>query len=231
MGVGAAPKTYAGHVSGARAIALAPAREAQIEARLEAPRAGVRYASIRKRLFDLALACAALIGLSPLLALIWLAIRVTSEGPGLHWSQRVGRGGVVFMMPKFRTMRASAPQVAREVLTDAEALITPIGKILRRTSLDELPQLLSVITGDMSLIGPRPLLPGDPAQTARTDFPEALELRPGMSGLAQVRGRNLVSPRRKARLDAFYARARSGWFDLQIVARTLFVLISGRGFL
>ncbi len=191
----------------------------------------IRAVSARKRVFDFVLASAALVVLAPLLGLIWTLVRITSPGPGVHWSPRSGRNGLVFMMPKFRTMKAATPQQPREGFANADTFITPLGKFLRRTSLDELPQLISVIRGDMSLIGPRPLVPADPAQLARQEFPETLLMRPGMSGLAQVRGRNLVSPRRKARLDAFYARARSGWFDIEIIARTIRVLISGRGFI
>lgn len=128
-------------------------------------------------------------------------------------------------------MYLEAPSTARELLPNAKEHITPLGGLLRRWSLDELPQLLCIVKGDMSFVGPRPLLPEDPGQAARHEFPDALAVRPGLSGLAQVRGRNLVSPRRKARLDAFYARTRSGPYDIEIFARTFLVLITGRGFM
>jgi O-antigen biosynthesis protein WbqP len=185
----------------------------------------------RKRLFDFCVGLIAAIVLAPALALIWAAVRATSPGPGLYWSARAGRRGRVFFMPKFRTMGRAAPQTPREQLADADDHVTPIGAILRRWSLDELPQLICILKGDMSFIGPRPLMPNDPAQLERGCFPEALTVRPGLSGLAQIRGRNLVSPRRKARLDAFYARRRTGPFDLEIFARTIGVLVSGRGFI
>lgn len=191
----------------------------------------VRGLSPRKRVFDLVVASAALTLLAPPLVLMWLAVRLTSRGPGLHWSERIGRGGRSFWMPKFRTMYLEAPSAARELLPNAKEHITPLGGLLRRWSLDELPQLLCIVKGDMSFVGPRPLLPEDPGQAARHAFPDALAVRPGLSGLAQVRGRNLVSPRRKARLDALYARARSGPYDIEIFARTFLVLITGRGFM
>ncbi|MEZ5960619.1 MAG: sugar transferase [Hyphomonadaceae bacterium] len=190
-----------------------------------------RLSHWRKRSFDFVVASVLFVGLAPVMAGIWIAIRLSSPGPGLYWSARAGRGGRVFLMPKFRTMRLEAPSVPRELMTDPEAQVTAIGRVLRRWSMDELPQLICILKGEMSFIGPRPLLPEDPAQVAREEFPDALSVRPGLSGLAQVRGRNLVSPRRKARLDALYARVRSGPFDLEIFARTLTVLVSGRGFI
>lgn len=195
------------------------------------PRRLARGLSPRKRIFDFIIASIALALLAPPLALIWLAVRLTSRGPGLHWSERIGRDGQSFWMPKFRTMHVEAPSAARELLANAKEHITPLGGLLRRWSVDELPQLVCIVKGDMSFVGPRPLLPEDPGQAARHAFPDALAVRPGLSGLAQVRGRNLVSPRRKARLDAFYARARSGPYDLEIFARTFLVLVTGRGFM
>lgn len=227
MGVGTAPR-----ILDARVRAAAPARGATPVAMIARPAPPpLRAVSARKRVFDFTLAAVAFVVLAPLLGLIWCAVRASSRGPGVYWSPRSGRNGRIFMMPKFRTMQAAAPQRPREALENADSYITPVGRFLRRTSLDELPQLISVMRGDMSLIGPRPLLPSDPGQLARQDYPETLAMRPGMSGLAQVRGRNLVSPRKKARLDAFYARVRSGWFDIEIIGRTLLVLVSGRGFI
>lgn len=183
----------------------------------------------RKRLFDFVVASGASVMLAPALALIWIGVRATSPGPGLFWSARAGRGGRTFSMPKFRTMRCDAPHEPRELLKNADEHVTWLGKSLRRWSLDELPQLYCILKGEMSFIGPRPLMPSDPAQIVREQFPDSLSVRPGLSGLAQVRGRNHVTPRRKARLDAFYARTRTGPFDLEIFARTIGVLINGRG--
>lgn len=183
----------------------------------------------RKRLFDFVVALSASVMLAPFLFAMWIAVWVTSKGPGLFWSVRTGRGGRTFLMPKFRTMGQGAPEQPRELLQNADAHVTWLGKFMRRWSLDELPQLYCILKGDMSFIGPRPLMPTDPAQLARWQFPDALQVRPGLSGLSQIRGRNYVSPRRKARLDAFYARARTGPFDLEIFARTIGVLVNGRG--
>lgn len=194
--------------------------------RTQAP---ARHVTGRKRLFDVVVAAALLIALAPLLLLTWVAVRATSKGPGLFWSERVGFRGRSFAMPKFRTMRQGAPVAAREKLASAEEEITPLGRLLRRFSIDETPQLLCVLRGDMSLIGPRPLLASDPAQHARGRFPDVMKVRPGLSGLAQVRGRNHVSPRRKARLDAFYARRRSWKMDLAILVGTAAVVLTGRG--
>jgi O-antigen biosynthesis protein WbqP len=128
-------------------------------------------------------------------------------------------------------MRMDCPNRPREALPNANGQLTLVGRLLRRTGLDELPQLVSVLGGDMSLIGPRPLLVGDPGAVEREKFPDSMSIRPGISGLAQVSGRNLVSPRRKARLDAFYARKPSLRFDLMLMARTVWVVASGKGFL
>lgn len=184
-----------------------------------------------KRAMDLLVAGSALIVLAPLMLLVWALVYVSSGGPGLFWSQRVGRNGRVFWMPKFRTMLDDAPLSPREVLQGAESHITPVGAWLRRSALDELPQLFCIVTGDMSIVGPRPLLASDPGVEARRRFPDAMSARPGLSGLAQVVGRNSVSPRRKARLDAFYARSASFGLDLIIFWRTVGIVLTSRGFL
>ena len=184
-----------------------------------------------KRACDIALAIGLSVLLAPVLALIWLLVRLTSKGPGLYWSERVGRYGKPFAMPKFRTMLINAPRVPREGFANAEAHVTPIGKIMRRWSVDEVPQLWCVLRGEMSFVGPRPLLPEDPAQIARADFPAIALVRPGLSGLAQVKGRNFVTPRRKARLDAHYAKSISPALDVTIFARTISILTTGYGVL
>jgi O-antigen biosynthesis protein WbqP len=182
-----------------------------------------------KRLLDIAGALFVMIIGSPLYLAVWIAVRVTSKGPGIYWSQRLGRNGEAFWMPKFRSMCVDAPVIPREQLSSAHSHITPIGHFLRNSSLDELPQVWSILKGDMSIIGPRPLLPTDPGIRARWDFPEAMAVRPGVTGLAQVRGRNLVSPRLKARYDAFYAR-KGGWgLDASILWKTALVMLSRKG--
>lgn len=182
-----------------------------------------------KRAFDIVISAFLLIALSLLFLTLWSLVRATSRGPGLYWSERLGRNGITFRMPKFRSMALDTPELPREQFDGAASHITPIGKILRSTSLDEIPQFWSVLRGDMSLIGPRPLLPTDPGIRARWDFPDAIAIQPGMTGLAQVRGRNLVSPRLKARLDSFYAK-HGGWgLDLYIIYRTVIVVLSRQG--
>ncbi len=204
------------------------ARKASMH-RAEAPVALWKGAST-KRLFDVAISSAGLIVLSPLLAVIAIVVVCTSRGPAIHFSRRVGRRGQFFMMPKFRTMLVSAPICPRESLAGRDQRLTIVGRFLRRTGLDELPQLVCVLRGEMSLIGPRPLLADDPGSAERSKFPAALNVRPGISGLAQVCGRNALHARQKARLDAFYARTASLGFDLAILVRTVGVIVSGRGF-
>jgi O-antigen biosynthesis protein WbqP len=234
MGAGLSPQACAPKIA---RDAVAPAARVAVLKAVPAKYANINQAkpssrvSPRKRVFDFVVAAAALIVLAPVLVVLWCLVRLTSKGPGLFWSTRAGRDQRCFAMPKFRTMTMAAPNTPRELLTDAREHVTPIGAVLRRWSLDELPQLWCILTGDMSFVGPRPLIPSDPAQIARAEFPAALGVRPGLSGLSQIRGRNLVSPRRKARLDAFYARVRSGQYDLEIFARTFAVLVSGRGFI
>jgi O-antigen biosynthesis protein WbqP len=178
-----------------------------------------------KRAFDLAVSAAALVFLSPALIVIALSIRATSPGPALFWSQRVGLRGERFMMPKFRTMRSDAPLMARELMADPAGQVTGVGRFLRKTSLDELPQFIPVFLGRMSLIGPRPLLPCDPGALARLDRPCALRARPGISGLAQIRGRNMLTPEKKARYDEAYARNWSWRLDIKIIWQTIAYVI------
>ena len=177
-----------------------------------------------KRLIDIIVSALALIGLAVPLLLIWIAVKVTSKGPGIFWSDRVGRNGKIFKMPKFRTMTVCSKVVSREKAVSCDITMTPIGQFLRKTSLDEIPQFYSVLIGDMSLIGPRPVLPEDEATMLRSSCPRTMTIRPGITGLAQVNGRNNVSPRKKARYDAFYAHKMCALFDFKIIAKTVKVL-------
>ena len=190
----------------------------------------VIYTYAGKRSADILLSVLLLIFLLPLLALTWCAVRLETRGPGLFRATRVGLNGRPFVMPKFRTMATSTPLASRESLGDgAEPFISPLGRLLRRSSIDELPQLWSILRGDMSFIGPRPLLADDDAAIARLDFPASLRARPGISGLSQVRGRNYVTPRRKARYDSFYAK-RVGWrIDLFIAWCTVVAILRNEG--
>lgn len=177
-----------------------------------------------KRTFDFVVALCALLVLFVPLTLVWVLVRLTSKGPGLFWSDRVGRGGLIFRMPKFRTMTTCSKVVSREHAKPSDIKMTPIGQFLRKTSIDELPQLYSVLVGHMSLIGPRPVLPGDEATRLRSTCHKTMAVRPGITGLAQIKGRNNVSPRQKARYDAFYAREMCMILDAKILMKTFQIL-------
>jgi O-antigen biosynthesis protein WbqP len=182
-----------------------------------------------KRAFDIAASGLGLLLLSPVLLAIAFAVRLDSPGPALHWSRRVGRGNAIFQMPKFRTMRTGAPNVATHLLQDADAWVTPLGRFLRRTSLDELPQLWSVLKGDMSLVGPRPALFNQDDLVALRTEAGVHALRPGVTGWAQVNGRDELPIPRKVELDAEYLVRRSLALDLKILVRTGLTAFSGRG--
>jgi O-antigen biosynthesis protein WbqP len=174
-----------------------------------------------KRLLDLSLViivvCALVI---PLVALA-LMVRLTSTGPALYWSARVGRGNSIFYMPKFRTMRLETPAVATHLLENPNQCLTPIGGFLRRSSLDELPQLWSVLTGDMSLVGPRPALYNQADLIAARTAVGVDALRPGITGWAQVNGRDALTIPEKVALDAAYAERQSLKFDVYILWLTV----------
>ncbi len=185
--------------------------------------------AVLKRALDIAASLAGLILLSiPLLGLA-AAVRLESPGPALHWSKRVGRRNQIFRMPKFRTMRVGTPDVATHLLEDPAAWVTPLGRFLRRSSLDELPQLWSVLKGDMSLVGPRPaLFNQDDLVALRTEAGVDV-LRPGLTGWAQINGRDELPIPQKAALDREYLERRSFLFDLRILAATALSALSGRG--
>jgi O-antigen biosynthesis protein WbqP len=182
-----------------------------------------------KRLMDIAGALAGLVVLSPLLLGLAVAVRLDSRGPALHWSRRIGRFNRVFAMPKLRTMRIGAPDVATHLLSDPEHWVTPLGRFLRRTSLDELPQLWSVLVGHMSLVGPRPaLFNQDDLVALRTEH--GLEvLRPGVTGWAQINGRDELAIPDKVKLDREYLERMSVGFDLRIIMATGLTALTGRG--
>ncbi|WP_302174257.1 sugar transferase [uncultured Hydrogenophaga sp.] len=170
-----------------------------------------------KRLFDLALALPAALILALPIALVALAVRLTSPGPALYWSDRVGRHNRIFRMPKFRSMRSDTPAVATHLLENPEQWLTPIGPFLRRSSLDELPQLWSILRGDMSFVGPRPaLFNQDDLIGLRTEA-GVHELVPGLTGWAQVNGRDEIPIPQKVALDAEYLRRRSLALDVNIL--------------
>lgn len=156
--------------------------------------------------------------------IVAMAVRLTSPGPVLYWSERVGRGNRIFLMPKFRTMRLGTPALATHLLGEPDSVLTPIGGLLRKTSLDELPQLWSVLRGDMTFVGPRPALFNQDDLISMRTSAGVHHLKPGITGWAQVEGRDAVSLAEKVELDRYYLEHRSFLLDLQILARTLFKL-------
>ncbi len=182
-----------------------------------------------KRLLDLLLALAAATVLAVPMLIIAAAVRLTSRGPALYWSDRIGRHNRTFRMPKFRTMRVGTPALATHLLADPDAHLTPIGGFLRRTSLDELPQLWNILRGEMSFVGPRPaLFNQDDLVALRTDR-GVHELIPGLTGWAQINGRDDLSIPDKVALDVEYLRRRSTVTDLRILALTFVRAARGDG--
>lgn len=182
-----------------------------------------------KRIFDLALALAvAVLVALPFLG-VALAVRLTSPGPVLYWSDRVGRYNRIFRMPKFRSMRVDTPALATHLLQDPERWLTPIGSFLRKSSLDELPQLWSIFKGDMSFVGPRPALFNQTDLIALRTEMGVHELIPGLTGWAQVNGRDELPIPQKVQLDAEYLRRQSFLFDIKILWMTALKVMARDG--
>jgi O-antigen biosynthesis protein WbqP len=182
-----------------------------------------------KRALDFGVSLGALTALSVPLVAIAAAIRATSKGPAIHWSRRIGKDNREFKMPKFRTMRTDTPQLATHLMQDPAQFVTPVGKFLRKTSLDELPQLFSILTGDMSLVGPRPALYNqDDLVQLRTER-GVHRLVPGLTGWAQINGRDELPIPTKVDFDAYYLENRSLLLDLKIIAHTAIKAITGEG--
>lgn len=182
-----------------------------------------------KRLFDLVLALVAVCIFAIPLALVALLVKVTSPGPILYWSDRVGRYNRIFRMPKFRSMRVGTPAVATHLLNNPTAHLTPIGSFLRRSSLDELPQVWSILVGDMSFVGPRPALFNQDDLVALRTEAGVHELQPGLTGWAQVNGRDELPIPQKVALDVEYLRRQSFWFDLRIIWLTALKVVKSDG--
>jgi O-antigen biosynthesis protein WbqP len=182
-----------------------------------------------KRGFDVALALCVCICLALPIMLLALAVRCTSPGPALYWSDRVGRHNRIFSMPKFRSMRVHTPAVATHLLPDPGQWLTPIGSFLRKSSLDELPQLWSILKGDMSFVGPRPALFNQHDLVALRTQAGVHELLPGVTGWAQVNGRDELPIPDKVRLDAEYLQQRSFLFDLRILWMTALKVLTRDG--
>lgn len=180
-------------------------------------------------MFDLLLALlAALVLVMPIL-LVALAVRLTSAGPALYWSERVGQRNKLFKMPKFRSMRVGTPAVATHLLADPKAHLTPIGNFLRKSSLDELPQLWSILKGDMSFVGPRPALFNQQDLMDLRTAQGVHVLVPGLTGWAQVNGRDELPIPQKVALDAEYLVRRGFWFDIQILWMTFWKVVRRDG--
>lgn len=182
-----------------------------------------------KRFVDLGSVAIATCFLSIPIALIALLVRLTSRGPVLFWSDRVGVRNRIFRMPKFRTMLVGTPEVATHLLNDPKAHLTLIGGFLRRTSLDELPQIWNILRGEMSLVGPRPALFNQDDLIALRTAHGVDALVPGLTGWAQINGRDELPIPDKVRFDVEYLRRRSLWFDIAILWRTFFKVTVGEG--
>jgi len=182
-----------------------------------------------KRFLDISISFLALVIFSPLLILITFFIKITSKGHFLYWSKRVGKGNIIFKMPKFRTMQVGTPAVATHLLSDSGQYLTPVGSFLRKSSLDELPQLWSILVGDMSFVGPRPaLFNQDDLIALRTQY-GVDELVPGLTGWAQVNGRDELSIPIKVQYEVEYLQKQSFWFDLKILGLTFLKVVRRAG--
>lgn len=182
-----------------------------------------------KRFFDLTLALLTLLTLIPAMALVALAVRMTSPGPIMYWSDRVGRNNIIFKMPKFRTMLTDTPAVATHLLNDPGRYLTPIGSFLRKSSLDELPQLLSILKGDMSFVGPRPALFNQSDLIALRTKRGVHQLPPGLTGWAQINGRDELPIPLKVDYDAWYLDHRSFLLDIRIILLTFLKVVRRDG--
>jgi O-antigen biosynthesis protein WbqP len=182
-----------------------------------------------KRLFDLILAVWATLVLILPIVLVALLVKLTSAGPVLYWSDRVGRNNSIFRMPKFRSMRVGTPAVATHLLADPAAHLTPVGGFLRKSSLDELPQLWSILKGDMSFVGPRPALFNQDDLIALRTQKGVHELLPGLTGWAQINGRDELPIPEKVELDHYYLVNQSLLLDLKIIVQTALRVIRREG--
>jgi O-antigen biosynthesis protein WbqP len=181
-----------------------------------------------KRFFDVVLVLAACLLLLPLALITYILVKTTSKGPALYWSQRVGVNNQFFSMPKFRSMQVNTPALATHIMNqqaNPNQYLTPVGSFIRKSSLDELPQLWSVLKGDMSIVGPRPaLFNQDDLIELRTQH-DVHTLKPGITGWAQVNGRDEIPIPQKVKLDAYYLKHQSFWLDCYIILLTVVKVI------
>lgn len=178
-----------------------------------------------KRIFDFIIAFIASLLLLPLMLLVGFLVKITSPGPALYWSKRVGRYGKYFRMPKFRSMLVDTPNVASHLLKDHLMYLTPIGATLRKLSLDEMPQLWSILIGDMSFVGPRPALFNQIDLIKMREKFAINNLKPGLTGLAQINGRDDLSLIEKVNFDREYLNKQSMYFDIKIMLMTFIKVI------
>ena len=182
-----------------------------------------------KRLFDILISFTLATILIVPLIIIFILVKMTSKGPAIHWSKRIGLNNEIFLMPKFRSMFVETPQVASHLLKNPDTFVTPVGKVLRKTSLDELPQLFSVLRGDMSLVGPRPaLFNQDDLRDLRTQY-GIEKLRPGVTGWAQINGRDDLPIPVKVGFDKEYLEKHGLFLDLKILVLTVFRVLQSSG--
>lgn len=177
-----------------------------------------------KKLFDMFLTLLGIIFLSPLLLTTYVLVKSSSKGPALYWSQRVGRHNKIFLMPKFRSMNIGTPQIATHLMNQQahpDSFLTPVGSFIRKTSLDELPQLWSVLKGDMSIVGPRPALFNQEDLIALRTEKEIHLLKPGITGWAQINGRDEIPIPQKVALDTYYLEHQSVFLDFKIIGLTI----------
>jgi len=182
-----------------------------------------------KRIFDVT--CALILAPPSALVMLFVAIAVklTSRGPVLHWSSRVGKNKKLFKMAKVRTMKVDTPQLATHLMKESGSYLTPIGGFLRKTSLDEIPQLWHIITGEMSFVGPRPALFNQDDLVELREKAGITRLAPGLTGWAQIMGRDELSIEEKVRFETEYLNRRSFWFDIYIIFLTFFSAVTGKG--
>jgi O-antigen biosynthesis protein WbqP len=181
------------------------------------------------KIIDLSLGFLLITVLSPILLIVTILVRSTSKGPSLYWSNRVGKNNKIFKMPKFRSMLIDTPTVATHLLDNPDVYLSPIGGFLRRSSLDELPQLFSVLKGDMSFVGPRPALFNQEVLITLRTEKGVDKLLPGITGWAQVNGRDELSIPDKVELDVEYLKRQSFWFDMKILWMTFLKVIKRDG--
>jgi len=183
----------------------------------------------KKRLFDIFISILLLIPIIPIGIIIIFLIKITSDGPSIFWSDRIGKNNIVFKMPKFRSMKINTKQTASNLLKNPNEHITLIGHFIRKTSLDELPQIYSILKGQMSLVGPRPALYNQKDLINLRNKNNIDKMVPGLTGWAQVNGRDALSIKKKVEYEKYYMENQSFFFDLKIIILTILVVIKRKG--